>query len=351
MEVHTFSEIVRQLERKIIMGKITISSGKMGMGYLHFDFDNKHIIFDRESAQSLIMLSGNKKVDFSAITGIELKAPAMMTGGQVSFIINNFRYKFNGTYPFVFNVEKGTFAQLESTLRMLTNATGVVVKGKNGYLATEKEYLGEYEIEKDNPDNVRVKDIEYRKRCNVCGHIFCYNEADIKKNQSNAKAAMWSSIGGISGALGGAYAASAVNNSNAQNSLNQIVDFNRCPKCNSTNLSTLSEEEFKSISAQNNTIQQPVSSSADELKKFKELLDMGVISQEEFDAKKKQLLGLGDSEPVNSQVSATQPTATAPVAPPPPPQLYSCPTCNGLVAYGEPQCKNCGAQFNWGLNN
>lgn len=33
-------------------------------------------------------------------------------------------------------------------------------------------------------------------------------------------------------------------------------------------------------------------SSADELKKFKELLDCGVISQEEFDAKKKQLLGL-----------------------------------------------------------
>lgn len=33
-------------------------------------------------------------------------------------------------------------------------------------------------------------------------------------------------------------------------------------------------------------------SSADELKKFKELLDCGIISQEEFDAKKKQLLGL-----------------------------------------------------------
>ena len=34
------------------------------------------------------------------------------------------------------------------------------------------------------------------------------------------------------------------------------------------------------------------SSNADELKKYKELLDMGVISQEEFDAKKKELLGL-----------------------------------------------------------
>ncbi len=33
-------------------------------------------------------------------------------------------------------------------------------------------------------------------------------------------------------------------------------------------------------------------SPADELKKFKELLDAGVITQEEFDAKKKQLLGL-----------------------------------------------------------
>lgn len=33
-------------------------------------------------------------------------------------------------------------------------------------------------------------------------------------------------------------------------------------------------------------------SNADELKKYKELLDSGVISQEEFDSKKKQLLGL-----------------------------------------------------------
>lgn len=40
-----------------------------------------------------------------------------------------------------------------------------------------------------------------------------------------------------------------------------------------------------------NTIIQSTSN-ADELKKYKELLDSGIISQEEFDAKKKQLLGL-----------------------------------------------------------
>ena len=33
-------------------------------------------------------------------------------------------------------------------------------------------------------------------------------------------------------------------------------------------------------------------SAADELRKFKDLLDCGIITQEEFDAKKKQLLGL-----------------------------------------------------------
>ena len=33
-------------------------------------------------------------------------------------------------------------------------------------------------------------------------------------------------------------------------------------------------------------------SSIDQLKQYKELLDDGVITQEEFDAKKKQLLGL-----------------------------------------------------------
>ena len=36
----------------------------------------------------------------------------------------------------------------------------------------------------------------------------------------------------------------------------------------------------------------PAASDADELKKFKDLLDSGIITQEEFDAKKKQLLGL-----------------------------------------------------------
>ena len=55
----------------------------------------------------------------------------------------------------------------------------------------------------------------------------------------------------------------------------------------------LVERQEKDKSATTTTIKQEIpQSNADELKKFKDLLDSGIISQEEFDAKKKQLLGL-----------------------------------------------------------
>ena len=51
-----------------------------------------------------------------------------------------------------------------------------------------------------------------------------------------------------------------------------------------TIVSKLSREESQ---AQSSSV-----SVADEIKKFKELLDIGAITQEEFDAKKKELLNL-----------------------------------------------------------
>lgn len=51
------------------------------------------------------------------------------------------------------------------------------------------------------------------------------------------------------------------------------------------------EKKRAELRTSSNTVIQQASA-ADELKKFKELLDMGIISQEEFNAKKKQLLGL-----------------------------------------------------------
>ncbi|MCI7234266.1 MAG: SHOCT domain-containing protein [Oscillospiraceae bacterium] len=58
-------------------------------------------------------------------------------------------------------------------------------------------------------------------------------------------------------------------------------------------VNAVNESISKNKSVPQNTVTTTASSSTtDELKKYKELLDSGVITQEEFDAKKKQLLGI-----------------------------------------------------------
>lgn len=145
-----------------------------------------------------------------------------------------------------------------------------------------------------NPERfAKQKEIQekgFRKRCKICGKIICYTLEDLERNKRLAKDAMLSSIGGIATALSGHYAASAVQTQTGNDEFNRIIDYDKCPACGSRELVDLTDEDLARINAQqngSNTV-----SSADELKKFKELLDSGIITQEEFDAKKKQLLGL-----------------------------------------------------------
>ncbi len=144
-----------------------------------------------------------------------------------------------------------------------------------------------------NPNYVPTSpDDEIYKQCTICGHVFCYTVADLKKNIKHATSAMLSGFAGAAGAVGSSYTASAVNNANAHSHSNQIIDYNKCPKCNSTKLKTITAEEAANVQSVAAPATTPTTSAADELKKFKELLDMGAITQEEFDAKKKELLGL-----------------------------------------------------------
>ena len=90
-------------------------------------------------------------------------------------------------------------------------------------------------------------------------------------------------------------------NLNAMNDTNRILFCSGMFSFGKTN--TFAESVYTAIRDAFNNYQehteeleeskgQAAISPADELKKFKELLDMGVITQEEFDAKKKQLLNL-----------------------------------------------------------
>ena len=134
---------------------------------------------------------------------------------------------------------------------------------------------------------------ERRMRCNVCGSIFCYSYQDLLRNQELAKQAKNAAIRGALSTIATSQILGAQEQAEADRKLAQIRDYTHCPNCNSTDLKQLSDDEYReALAAKNAPAPAAAPSAADEIKKFKELLDLGIITQEEFDAKKKQLLGL-----------------------------------------------------------
>lgn len=142
-------------------------------------------------------------------------------------------------------------------------------------------------------DKVIMEDFEeiYMK-CNVCGHVFCFSGLDVKQNIQHEKDAQRSALRSVGQALFTNQISSQMSANDAQRHMDKIVDYNHCPKCHSADLVQITAEEAKNSTPQQNAPSAPAASAMDELKKLKELLDMGIVTQEEFDAKKKQLLGL-----------------------------------------------------------
>lgn len=140
-------------------------------------------------------------------------------------------------------------------------------------------------------ENGKFVDREHYKKCNICGHIFCFSDSDMRENERLLKKASTARKLAVMESIGGTRLAANQQSGKADSLESQIVDYSKCPKCNSTNLTDLTEEQAKNERASTSNNAKEISS-ADEIKKFKELLDNGIITQEEFDAKKKQLLGL-----------------------------------------------------------
>ena len=134
---------------------------------------------------------------------------------------------------------------------------------------------------------------EVRLKCNVCGKVFCVSTSDIQNNILMAKQAHSAARIATLETLAGSSITASQQMTRSDQFANRIIDYSKCPNCNSSDISELTDDAFKAEQEKLNTPPNSASLSvADELKKFKELLDMGVISQDEFDAKKKQLLGL-----------------------------------------------------------
>ena len=258
--------------------------------HIEFDFEKQRVVFD-QGQFGVANGSIDKAFNFGDITGIELKAPGLITLGQIFFIINgkNYVHSKSGLPEFSAMIGKSDFDTLENAVKRLSNEFGVEIRKKGGFNAPKENDNGQFDIV--IKENEYDPNKEFRVRCNVCGKIYCYTNKDLENNLKNASMVRLSAVSAMTNAVSGtAYNANEANK-DARAYKDKIIDYNKCPNCNSTDVTKLTDEEWE---AEKNKTNIPTNNNsvADELKKFKELLDMGAITQEEFDAKKKQLLGL-----------------------------------------------------------
>lgn len=84
--------------------------------------------------------------------------------------------------------------------------------------------------------------MEYRKRCRVCGKIYCFSDKDLAENKMNTGMAIMSAIGGVAGAIGGTRLDAYAMNNQTDRYDSKIIDYKKCPSCNSTDIEDLTDE-------------------------------------------------------------------------------------------------------------
>ncbi len=132
---------------------------------------------------------------------------------------------------------------------------------------------------------------EHIMLCERCGHVYYFTDDALEYNNTKRQKAFDLYKTAATDALLYGPLVAKVEVNMAKDKLEDLDEYYECPKCKSEHIRRITEQELKEIIEKKNKSQATISQ-ADELKKFKDLLDSGIITQEEFDAKKKQLLGL-----------------------------------------------------------
>ena len=86
--------------------------------------------------------------------------------------------------------------------------------------------------------------MEFCCRCNVCGKIYCYTDQDLKDNAKNAGLSALSALGTMASVFGGTKIDAYAQNNMSDRYGSKVVDYSRCPSCNSSDISMLSDEEW-----------------------------------------------------------------------------------------------------------
>ncbi len=183
----------------------------------------------------------------------------------------------------------------------VTNVMGTYAITANGYehsFVPDKESKVAIEYIKQQIAAIEFERMhkEHILRCNVCGQIYAYTFAQVEEKVKAMQSAARNQAIGAMNTLFTSQLLGSIQSGNAGAQFNdvkeQLDSLTKCPNCRSGNATEITAEEAAAAKNASASAAAPASSAMDELKKLKELLDMGIVTQEEFDAKKKQLLGL-----------------------------------------------------------
>lgn len=92
--------------------------------------------------------------------------------------------------------------------------------------------------------------MEYRKRCKVCGKIWCYTDEDLKQDTTNSLMGGINAIGQIASAFGGTVFHQQYFADRSENIDRKRVNRNQCPECHSLDSEEISAEELEDYKTQ-----------------------------------------------------------------------------------------------------
>lgn len=102
--------------------------------------------------------------------------------------------------------------------------------------------------------------MEYRRKCNVCGKIFCFTDEDIKDNLKNTAMAGLNALGQIGSVFGGTIFHTSYFSEESNRFKNKVIDYDKCPYCNSSDIEIVVDDEledsFEALESNTNKLMQ-----------------------------------------------------------------------------------------------
>ena len=89
--------------------------------------------------------------------------------------------------------------------------------------------------------------MEYRRKCNVCGKIYCYSDQDLKNNKTNSVISAVSALGSIASVIGGTNIEAYALGTQADRYEDKVIDYNKCPSCHSSDTTLLSDSDSEAL--------------------------------------------------------------------------------------------------------